>query len=39
MEESLFFKLANAHNCPYSVRKKEFLHIQLIAFHDGEPSC
>ena len=32
------FTLQTAH-WPYSTPKKEFLHIQLIAYKDEEPSC
>ena len=39
MEESSFFKLTTALYCPYLAQKKEFLHNQLIAYKDGEPSC
>ena len=35
MEESSFFKLTTTLNCPYSAQKKEFLHIQVITYKDG----
>ncbi len=38
MEESSFFKLTTTLYCPYSAQKNKFLHIQLIAYKDREPS-
>ena len=38
MEKSSFFKLTTTLYCPYLAQKNKFLHIQLIAYKDREPS-